>query len=264
MEYKTILVNKTAGEIAITINRPDQRNSINAELLIEINHVLDTAEQDDQCRVIVLKGQKGIFCTGMDFNTVAKKQEQNDFIPVTQNNEHGSNSRPYLETLKRFSLIPKIVITLVDGLVVAGGVGLVAASDIAIATPASNFSLSEALWGLLPSMVLPFLIRRVGFQTAYRMTLTTMPVNAKTACETHLIDEINENLQEAMRAYFLRVSKLEGSTIRTLKDYFRKLWIITNQMEDMAVSQTDRLSSDPGVINNIINYVKYQKFPWED
>lgn len=266
MDYKTILVNRIDGGITITINRPDQQNSINPDLLKEINHVLDLAENDSQCKIIVLQGQRGVFCTGMDFNEVSDKYDNNSYEQAYKYREgkEQSHSRPYLETIKRFTLIPKVVISVVDGKVMAGGVGLAAASDIVIATPRSQFSLSEALWGLLPSMVTPFLIRRVGFQVAYRMTLTTMPINAKEAYECHLVDEVDEAPQEVLRRYFLRVSKLDEWTLGNLKQYFRKMWIISNQMEDTAVAETDRLSSEPKVVNNIVNFIKYQKFPWSE
>jgi len=266
MEYKTILVNRMDGGITLTINRPEQQNSINPDLLKEINHVLDLAVNDPLCKIIVLQGQGGVFCTGMDFNEISGKHD--NFTPgqihENRDSKEVSHSRPYLETIKRFTLIPRIVISVVDGRVMAGGVGLAAASDIVIATPRSQFSLSEALWGLLPSMVTPFLIRRVGFQVAYRMTLTTMPIHAREAYEVHLVDEVTEAPEEVLRRYSLRVSRLDEWTLGNLKQYFRKMWIISNQMEDAAVAETDRLSSEPKVVNNIINFVKYQKFPWSE
>ena len=87
----------------------------------------------------------------------------------------------YMDTLRRITLFSKVVISCVDGQVLAGGVGLVACSDLVIATSKAEFGLSEALWGLLPAMVLPYLIRKVGVQKAYFMTLTTIRISVEEA-----------------------------------------------------------------------------------
>lgn len=256
MQYETIQVKESLGRLTITIDRPEQRNSINDTFLKEINEVLDLAEQDSNCRVVLLEGQNGVFCTGMDFEKVTQEAQVQHPVKTPQ---VGS----YMETIRRFTLTPRVIISIIDGEVMAGGVGLAAASDLAIATPRSRFSLSEALWGLIPAMVTPYLIRRVGFQAAYRMTLTTLAITAQEAWEAHLIDEISETPQDNVQRWWLRLSKLEETTIKTIKQFFRNMWIINRPMEEMAVNETARLSSDPGVIENIVNYVKYQKFPWD-
>ncbi|NUR28322.1 MAG: enoyl-CoA hydratase, partial [Catenulispora sp.] len=95
----------------------------------------------------------------------------------------------FFDLLTRFTQAPVIVAAAVDGRVAGGGVGLVAACDFVVATEASTFGLPEALWGLLPCCVLPFLIRRVGFQRAHAMALTTRPVAGAEAAAWGLVDE---------------------------------------------------------------------------
>lgn len=253
MKYETMEVNETFHGITITMNKPEKGNPINNTLLAEINRVLDLAEKDPNTRVVVLESQGGVFCTGLDFEEVAQAGET----------AAHQQSNPYMQTLKRFTLTPKVIISVVDGQAMAGGVGFAAASDLAIATSKSRFGVSEALWGLLPAVVTPFLIRRVGFQAAYRMALTTMPISAQQAYEIHLIDEISDTPGECVRQFWLRLSKLEESTITNLKHYFRKMWLITEQMEETAVSEIRRLLAQPKVLQDITNYVKYRKFPWE-
>lgn len=266
-KYETISVKDSVGGITITLNRPEHRNTLNATLLKEINDVLSLVKQDSNCQLVLLEGQQGFFCTGMDFNEISESQM--NVQQKTQHNEHDEDLKKtyvsaYMETIKQFTLIPKIIVSLIDGRVTAGGVGLAAASDLVIATPRSQFSLSEALWGLLPAMVTPYLIRRVGFQVAYRMTLTTRPVSAEEAYENHLVDEISESPYDSAHRWWLRLSRLEESTVKNIKQFFRKMWLITRHMEEIAVSETTRLTSDPKVLDNIVNYVKYQKFPWDN
>ncbi len=256
MAYETLLIRESAESLTLTINRPDSHNSINAALLADINLALDTAEKNHNCRLVIIEGQDGVFCTGMDFNEVISH-------PLPDNVSE-AQSADYMQLLKRFTLSPKVIICKLDGKVTAGGVGLVASSDLVIATERTQFNLTEALWGLLPCCVLPYLIRRIGFQKAYAMTLTTQTVSAREAFTFHLIDELSENLDDSIRKLMLRLSKVEEKTISNLKQYFRKMWVITEEMEKVAVDEITRLISGPEVREKITNFALHQKFPWEN
>lgn len=257
--YREIEVTIEDRTMRIVLNRPNAGNSINDLLLEEINDALDRAEDDNQLRCIMLEGKNGYFCTGMDFTQIA-------------NNDPGSGgkgllTKTYMETLRKISSIPLVVISNIDGQVMAGGVGIVAASDYAVATKKSVFSLSEALWGLMPCMVMPYLMRRVGFQKAKSMTLSALPINAEEAHHIQLLDAISQDYNESstcIRNYTSRIRKLEKSTIGNIKSYMKKMSPITREIEELAVKETSELFCSPIVINNISNYVKYKVFPWEN
>lgn len=256
MTYQTLLVADIPQGISITLNRIEHRNTLNSLLITELHQALDHAETHSACKIIVIKGQQRIFCTGMDFQEVAQSGLSNA-DDIKQFVEH------YMALLKRFALMPKIIIACVDGQVMAGGVGLVAASDIVFATSQSQFTLSEALWGLLPANVMPYLIRRVGFQKAYTMTLTTQALSAAEAKASHLVDEVNDQLDETLRKYLLHLSRLDKQTIHDIKNYFRKMWILDNSMEKTAIDELTRLLSESRIQNNIKHFVEEGKFPWE-
>ena len=169
----------------------------------------------------------------------------------------------YLQLLKRFTLSSKVIVCRLDGKVVAGGVGLVAASDIVISSERTELSLSEALWGLLPCSVMPFLIRRVGFQKAYFMTLTTKPISAREAYAIHLVDELTDHLDEALRKLTLRLNLLDEGIIVDMKRYFQKMGGLTPEIELAATTEFARLAAQPHVQQNIANYVTKGVFPWE-
>jgi polyketide biosynthesis enoyl-CoA hydratase PksH len=251
MQYQTLQITELSPCITVTLHRPQQRNSINSTLLTELHQVLDFAESHAQYRFIILQGANGIFCTGMDF------QE------LLDNSAYGDFAKSYMALLKRFTQTSKIIISLLDGQVLAGGVGFAAASDLIISTSRTQLSLSEALWGLLPACVMPFLIRRVGFQKAYAMTLTMDTLNAETAYKTGLIDELTENLEDSLRRLLLRLNRINQQTVTDLKAYFKKMWIITDEMETVAVNELTRLTAKPEIRNNIKNFIEHQQFPWE-
>ncbi|MEO8401851.1 MAG: enoyl-CoA hydratase-related protein [Gammaproteobacteria bacterium] len=254
MNFTTLLVSDIPHGIRITLNRLEQRNSINTTLLTELNQVLDAADKNPDWCIIVLSGQSGIFCTGMDFSEVSHSAsyQTDDLISASS----------YMNTLKRFATMSKVIVAEVDGQVMAGGVGLVAASDIVIATTRSHFTLSEALWGLLPANVLPYLIRRVGFQKAYWMTLTTQTLSATDAHAIHLVDELSDQA-DVLRKLIMRLARLDEQTITDMKKYFQKLWFINETMEQVAISELERLMAEPRVRHNITRFMQEGKFPWE-
>ncbi len=251
--YNSIAIDQLPHSILVTIDRAAERNSINQELLRELHHLLDAIEADESCKIIVLQGQKEIFCTGMDFHAVAD-----------QDGVDTMKSEDYMHLLRRFATIPRIVIGKVEGTVMAGGMGLVAASDLVIATPTSQFSLSEALWGLLPCCVLPYLVRRVGFQAAYRLTLTTQAIDGDEAYRIQLVDELSEQPDDVLRRLLLRLSRLEVQTLQDMKQYFRPLSGVDDQKEQLAVQEITRLTKSRQVQNNIENFVKHKRFPWDN
>jgi polyketide biosynthesis enoyl-CoA hydratase PksH len=241
--------------MTLSIARSQWQNSINAALIREIDAALDQAERSSACRLVVLRGEPGCFCTGLDLRETTERPD----TPTGETVEIGK----YMNLLRRFTLSPKVIISLVDGKVIAGGVGLVAASDLVLSTKKSEFSLSEALWGLLPCCVAPYLIRRIGFQKCYSMTLTTLPVSAEEAFRCGLVDELTEHPADALRRLALRLNLLEEETIVDLKRYFRNLWIVTSEMEEAAVRETTRLSAQPRVKGNIGDFVDHGLFPWQ-
>ncbi len=227
--------------------------SNNPDTLQGLHRALDEAEADAACRLIVLTGRQNFFCTGMDFEEAARGKAVTETI----------EGQDYMSLLKHFVSSPKIIISKVEGSVLAGGMGLVAASDLVVATPESRFGLPEALWGLLPANVMPFLIRRVGFQHAYRLTLTTETITAEEVWRIGLVDTLSDKPDDDIRRYLLRLGRLDEQTILEAKAYFQKMWLLTEEMEQTAVVELNRLVNTERVQRNIKNYVEYQKFPWE-
>jgi polyketide biosynthesis enoyl-CoA hydratase PksH len=188
-----------------------------------------------------------------------------DFQAVNGGEDAFSQDDPngYYEVLKFFSCCSKVIISKVEGKVNAGGIGLVAASDIVIADEKANFGLSEALFGLLPACVMPFLIRRTGYQKALWMTLTTQGIPASRAYQIGLVDEVSTNVSDAVRKNLLRLTRLETGTIRELKEYMAELWIMDESTQRLAVNRITSLVQSEKVRHNIRNFVNNGKFPWD-
>lgn len=252
--YDTIELKEQRGVLSIRFNRSEANNSINSILIKEILEVLIDAEQNRSIKVVVLEGNKEVFCTGMDFNAVGKGGSD----ALIDDDPNG-----YYNMLKYISSCSKIVIAKVNGKVNAGGIGIVAACDVVIAGEQATFGLSEALFGLLPACVMPYLIKRIGVQKAQWMALMTQGINVKRAYEIGLVDEISNNTEDALRRSLLRLVRLETSTVLDLKDYMSKLWIISNQTQQLAVGKITSLMQSEKVQRNIKNFIENNKFPWD-
>jgi polyketide biosynthesis enoyl-CoA hydratase PksH len=257
VDFKSIILDKQARHFVITLNRAAEYNTITNALLTELISVINLAENTENCAAVVIQGSGGIFCTGMDFKNIVSQMNESNFLDF-------ADSPLYSDTLKRFASCSVAVIAKLDGVVKAGGVGLAAACDLVISNEKTSFCLSEALWGLLPAQVMPYLIRRTGFQTAYRMTLTTETIDAKKAYEWKLIDILSENPDAEIKKLITKIQRVKSETILELKDYFRKMWLIDEAMEELAKEELKKLISKKTTQASIKNFIENGKLPWEN
>lgn len=255
--YRAVRVTRQAGVVTATLALPERQNTITPALMEELHGALDQAEADDATRIVVIQGEGGVFCNGMDFAEAAARNAEapGDFAARA--------GADFLDLLKRLTSISRVVVSVVDGRVSGGGVGISAASDLVYATERSQFGLPEALWGLLPCCVLPFLMRRAGFQKAYAMTLSTQPVGARQAEASRLVDEVTDDPDAAVRRLWLRVGKVDTETIRDIKRYSRSLWSLTPETEHFVLEEFRRLMSSDVVQRRISDFTTLQKLPWE-
>lgn len=253
MDYQTLKINHQSAVQRIQIYRPEANNSINSQLIQELLSALQAAEAEEAVKVVILEGLPDVFCTGMDFQEIADGKQVDPKM-----SSHG-----YYNILKQMSQCSKVIVSLVRGKVQAGGVGLVAASDIVIADETVTFVLSELLFGLLPACVLPFLIRRIGFQKAYRLALTTQEISASEAYNLGLVDEYGSNTNKLISQYVKRLKYLPSSGVKELKNYINQLWIIQAETQDLAVNKISSLLDDPIVQEKIQRFKHEGVFPWQ-
>lgn len=250
-QYETIEIGQSPFATRITLNRPEQQNAINPALLADLTAALADAEADDDCRLVVLAANGPVFCAGMDVAAAAGSRPDD------------SGGRVFLDLLKRLSGFPKVIASVVDGKVLGGGVGLVAATDFVYATPESTFALPEMLWGLLPCCVLPYVIRRCGAPFAQTMTLSTLPVDASLAWQRGLVDQVVPAPEVALRALGYRLSKVDPRTIRTGKRFLGALTGIDAATEEFVLTEFAGLMGSDVVAERMGGFAAGGRAPWE-
>ncbi len=165
MSYQHLLVQIDEPVAWVTLNRPELHNALNDVLIGEIRAVFERLAADESVRAVVLTGAGLSFCAGAD---LAWMQRAVDYS-VEQNAADASNLVAMLDAIDR---CPKPVIARVNGAALAGGSGLVAASDIAVAATTARFGFTEARLGLVPATISPYVVRRIGESHARALFLT--------------------------------------------------------------------------------------------
>src|SRR2546423_5793502 len=179
-EYRTLLVEESGGVLSVTLNRPEVHNAFNDELIAEALDLFGTIEQRG-ARVVVLRGTGANFCAGADVNWMSR------MVRYTRE----ENVRDSAHLARMYALIdecPLPVVGRIQGAAIGGGVGLVAVCDIAIASRDAKFGLSEVKLGILPAVISPYVIAKIGEKHARALFLTGERFEAERALRIGLVD----------------------------------------------------------------------------
>jgi len=172
------------GAIArLTLNRPDMRNAFDDTLIAALTAAVRSAADDPKVRVLLLTGAGKAFCTGGDLNWMRKMGT----LTAADNRQDATR---LADMLNAVWTCPKPVVACVNGDAYAGGMGLAAACDIAVAADSAHFCLSETRLGLLPATISPYVIRAMGERAANRYFLTAERFDAATALRLGLVHEV--------------------------------------------------------------------------
>lgn len=183
MDYRTLEITGTERVATITLNRPDVRNAFNETTIAEITEAFRALGQQDDLRAIVLAANGPAFCAGADLNWMKE-------MAGYTYEENRADAAQLAEMLRTIYFCPKPVVAKVQGDCYAGGMGLVAACDIAVAVEASNFCLSEVKLGLIPATISPYVIRAMGENAARRYFLTAERFSAQEAHRIGFVHQV--------------------------------------------------------------------------
>lgn len=181
MEFKTLRTELADGVLHVTLDRPDVHNAFNDELIAEAIELFSNLPAD--ARAIVLRSNGPNFCAGADLNWMSRM--------VSYTREENVRDSSYLA--KMYAVIdecPLPVIGRIQGAAIGGGVGLVAVCDIAIATKDSKFGLSEVKLGILPAVISPYVIGKIGASHARALFLTGERFDAERALRIGLVHRL--------------------------------------------------------------------------
>ncbi len=167
----------------VTINRPELHNAFNEVVITELTAAMNAAGDDPDVRVVVLRTEGKSFCAGADVNWM-KRMVDYSF------EENVSDATDMAEMLRAIRECHKPVIARVHGAAIGGGVGLAAACDIAVAVQSAIFCLSEVRLGILPAVISPYVMEKMGPGPMRRYALTAEKFDAAEAHRLGLISHV--------------------------------------------------------------------------
>jgi methylglutaconyl-CoA hydratase len=182
MQYAMLEVALSERVATVTLNRPDVRNAFNEAMIAELTDAFRQLDARDDVRAIVLAANGAAFCAGADLNWMKKMATFSD-------EENRADARRLAHMLSVIYRSSKPVIARVSGDAYAGGVGLIAASDIVVAVDSARFCLSEARLGLIAATIAPYVVRALGERASRRYFTTAEQFDCATALRLGLVHE---------------------------------------------------------------------------
>lgn len=208
----TVLVEQRDQVRHVVMARPERRNAFNAELIAELEGALT---EIGDTRVVVLSGEGRSFSAGADADWMRSSVD----MTFDENCDDAERFRSMLRTLDE---CPAPTIARVHGHAMGGGAGLVACCDIVLADPATVFAFSEVKLGLIPSVISPFVIARIGSTSARRYFLTGERFSAATAILIGLAHEATDDLDGAVERVLSEIFACGPEAVRTAKRLVRE------------------------------------------
>ena len=182
----TFLTVEAAGPVAtITLTQPDVRNAFSDEVIADITRAFTWVGEQAQVRAVVLAAEGPAFCAGANLNWMRAMADYS-------RDENLVDAGKLAEMLRVIYTCPKPTIARVQGDVYAGGMGLVACCDMAVAASHAGFCLSEVKIGLIPATISPYVIRAMGPRAAHRYFLTGERFDAAEALRSGFVHQVVE------------------------------------------------------------------------
>lgn len=180
---ETILVEHHPPFATITLNRPDVRNAMSQQMVIEIREAVEALHDNRDIRAIIITGAGKMFCSGGDL-----KEMQSSFAETAEQEQQRTAQLDAM--LQAVQNAPQVVIAKVNGGAMGGGFGLVCVSDIAIGADHAGFGMPEVRLGIVPAVISPYVVNRIGLTQARRFMLTGEQITAQDAVNYGLLHAI--------------------------------------------------------------------------
>lgn len=169
----------------ITLNRPEKRNALSPELIVDLDSAFSEMEQNPEVKIVILKAEGKAFCAGADLDYLQKMQH----FSIEENLADSHRLKALFSKIYEF---PKVVIAQVQGHALAGGCGLVTVCDFAFAAPEALFGYTEVKIGFIPALVSVFLSEQIGHGKTAELLLSGELISSSKSVALGLVTEVVE------------------------------------------------------------------------
>jgi methylglutaconyl-CoA hydratase len=202
----------------VTLNRPEVRNAFDAALIHDLTTFALNIPADGSVRVVVLQGAGSVFSAGADL------QWMSEMLGYTRD-ENLEDARRAATMFNAIDSIPVPVIARIHGAALGGGAGLAAVADVVVAATDAVFGFTEVTLGILPAMISPYVVRKIGLSAARELCLSGMRFSAARAREVGLVHEVvsGERLDLAVDKYAQQFRRAAPSAVAATKALLSKV-----------------------------------------
>ncbi len=181
--YRYLQIRRDGAVEHVTLNRPDVRNAFNDEVVTELRQWAEGLAEDPGVRVVVLAGAGKVFSAGADAAWMARMAEASEA-------ENEADALATTAMLRAINTLPVVVVGRIHGAALGGGSGLAAVCDIVIAEEGAIFGFTETKLGILPAMISPFVLPKIGVSHARALFLTGTRFTAARALAIGLVHTV--------------------------------------------------------------------------
>jgi methylglutaconyl-CoA hydratase len=219
MTYRYLAIERRGAVEHLTLNRPDVRNAFNEEVIAELTAWATAAATDASLRVVVLAGAGKVFSAGADANWMAKMVNYS-------REDNVQDATRMAEMFLALNTLPAAVVGRIHGAALGGGAGLTAICDIAIADEGALFGFTETKLGILPAVISPYVLPKIGPSAARELFLTGMRFSAARAKEIGLVHAVvpAAELDDRVQAYVDELLSASPTGIAASKALIPQVW----------------------------------------
>ena len=175
-----LLLEQIGGRLNMSFNRPESRNAINNQMGEELAAVVSWLQDNDDVRVVVVRGVGGHFCAGGDIKerrNMADEDTSSGKDPIMERNRTAGLA------FMKFENLPQTTISMVEGSAFGGGMGYACLTDITIVTKGARMGMPETTLGVAPAQIAPYVVKRIGLTRARQLALTAERFDGAKAFE---------------------------------------------------------------------------------
>jgi methylglutaconyl-CoA hydratase len=200
----------------VTLNRPDVRNAFNESLITDLREWAERVPADGSIRAVVLQGAGSVFCAGADVQWMSK-------MVGYSHEENLADAHQAAAMLHALDSVPVPVIGRIHGAAIGGGAGLAAVCDVVVAAEDAVFGFTEVVLGIIPAMISPYVLRKIGLAAARELCLNGARFSATRAREIGLVNEVvsADRLDLAVERHVQQFKKAAPSAIAAAKRLLR-------------------------------------------
>lgn len=258
-DYKTLRLAEADGVLEVSLNRPDVHNAFDDALIAEMIALVDEAEGRRDLRALVLRGDGPNFCAGADLGWMSK-------MVAYSRDENIRDSAQLARMYERLDRCSLPVVGRIHGAAIGGGVGLVAVCDVAIAEAGTKFGLAEVKLGILPAVISPYVIAKIGVTHARALFLTGERFGADRALQIGLVHRVARGPEELEALVGEVLGQIRSSGPEAVRECKKLIAHVASHSIDDSVPYTieaiaSRRTSPEGQ-QGMQAFLRKEKAPW--